>query len=598
MGVSISHQAQTLQHWREAVLHRIIPPLLAIGALALITSSIDLIQSAQPYDFLTILARILFYTSVFIMVAFMVYQRKLKLALRAGIPLAALYTISIIELHFYWFGRDGMLLAFVAVALTTLLFGLYQGMGMLASTAIFLFVTAVAPWTPWLEFPFERTLSLSPTVMLDEMVLFVFLVIIVIIPTSYLLQSLEQSLSTTREHAHRAEEMAQRFAQQAHELTEKNRRLEHVERELRETIVQTERRLAHIQALQQIDHAITTNQDVYQTLEITLAQVTTQLQVDAAAVWLVNPIAQTLDYAAGRGLPETSSHEARAIDGMSCTAHVARQRRLLSTTIQQPLFSQTNRGVTNPDAGIACYGVPLIVRNEVKGVLEVFHRQPLTPESEWLNFLQVLAGQTAIAIDHAELMAELQRSNDELLLAYDATIAALARTLELRDAETEGHCRRVTELTVRLAEIMGFSEEERVRIRRGALLHDIGKVAIPDAILLKPGPLTDDEYAVMQQHTIYAYEMLAAVPFLQLALDIPYCHHEKWDGSGYPRGLRGEDIPLSARMFAIIDVYDALCSDRPYRKRWTEAQVRSYLAEQSGKHFDPAIVQIFLAQAI
>jgi putative nucleotidyltransferase with HDIG domain len=180
------------------------------------------------------------------------------------------------------------------------------------------------------------------------------------------------------------------------------------------------------------------------------------------------------------------------------------------------------------------------------------------------------------------------------MLAYDATIEGWARALELRDVETEGHSRRVTQLTLDMAKHLGFSDEELLQIQRGALLHDIGKMAIPDSVLLKEGPLTDEEFEIMKRHTSYAYALLSNIPFLLPARDIPYCHHEKWDGTGYPRGLRGLHIPLAARVFAVIDVYDALRSDRPYRKKWSHRKTCDYLREQSGSHFDPEMVTLFL----
>ncbi len=190
--------------------------------------------------------------------------------------------------------------------------------------------------------------------------------------------------------------------------------------------------------------------------------------------------------------------------------------------------------------------------------------------------------------------AALQQAHTELLLSYDATIEGWIYALDLRDKETEGHSLRVTELTMRLAEAVGISGDELMHIRRGALLHDVGKLGIPDAILLKPGKLTEEEWIVMRRHPQYAYDMLAPIPFLRPALDIPYCHHEKWDGSGYPQGLAGEAIPFSARLFAIADVWDALRSDRPYRAGWPEAQILEHIRAQVGGHFDPKAVEIFL----
>jgi HD-GYP domain-containing protein (c-di-GMP phosphodiesterase class II) len=240
------------------------------------------------------------------------------------------------------------------------------------------------------------------------------------------------------------------------------------------------------------------------------------------------------------------------------------------------------------------YAVPLVAKGHVKGVLEIFHRKVLEPDPEWEEFLESLAAQAAIAIDNTQLFRDSQRANLELSLAYDATLEGWAKALELRDKETEGHSQRVTEMTVRLGRAVGLQDEELVHLRRGALLHDIGKMGIPDSILLKPGPLTETEWEVMRKHPVYAYEMLSPIKYLKPALEIPYAHHEKWDGSGYPQGLKGNNIPLAARAFAIVDVWDALSSDRPYREAWSQEKVCAYLQEQSGKHFDPEIVQAFL----
>jgi len=188
---------------------------------------------------------------------------------------------------------------------------------------------------------------------------------------------------------------------------------------------------------------------------------------------------------------------------------------------------------------------------------------------------------------------DLRQSHEELKRAYSTTIQGWAQALELRDAETEGHSRRVVPLTVRMARALGVDGEELLHIERGAILHDVGKMGIPDSVLLKPGRLTDEEWVVMRRHPGYARDMLAKIPYLHNALDIPYSHHERWDGTGYPQGLAGEDIPLSARIFAIVDVWDALSSDRPYRQGWPTDKVMEHIHSQSGKHFDPALVELF-----
>ncbi|MBF8277055.1 MAG: putative signaling protein [Candidatus Brocadiaceae bacterium] len=207
---------------------------------------------------------------------------------------------------------------------------------------------------------------------------------------------------------------------------------------------------------------------------------------------------------------------------------------------------------------------------------------------------EVIATQGAIAIDHASLLNELQRSNIEIVIAYDHTLEGWSRALDLRDKETEGHSKRVTEMTLRLMRATRLGGAELVHARRGALLHDIGKLGVPDSILLKPGPLTEEEWVVMRRHPEYANALLSPITYLKHSIDIPYCHHEKWDGTGYPRGLKGEQIPLVARLFAVVDVWDALRYERPYRKGWSDEKVCEYIHSHAGTHFDPEVVKVFL----
>jgi HD-GYP domain-containing protein (c-di-GMP phosphodiesterase class II) len=211
-----------------------------------------------------------------------------------------------------------------------------------------------------------------------------------------------------------------------------------------------------------------------------------------------------------------------------------------------------------------------------------------------MDFLNTLTAETAIAVDNAQLFKDLEKSNKDLAIAYETTLEGWAKTLELRDRETEGHSQRVLDLTVRIARKLGIEQDEMVHIKRGSLLHDIGKMGVPDNILLKEGPLDEHEWEIMKKHPVFAYRMLSAITLLENALEIPYSHHEKWDGSGYPRGLRGEEIPLSARIFAIVDVWDAIQSDRPYRKAWSDGKAMEYIQSESGKHFDPMVVHAFL----
>lgn len=198
--------------------------------------------------------------------------------------------------------------------------------------------------------------------------------------------------------------------------------------------------------------------------------------------------------------------------------------------------------------------------------------------------------------ERARIEEQTRRSKEELAESYHATLVGWVKALDLRDKETEGHSLRVTELTVAIAKAIGMSEEEIGHVQRGALLHDIGKLGIPDSILHKPGPLDEQEWVLMRKHPVYAYEWLSPIAYLRPALDIPHYHHEKWDGSGYPRGLKGDEIPLAARIFALVDVWDALRSDRPYRSAWPEEKVRDHIRSQSGSHFDPSLVELFLEQ--
>jgi HD-GYP domain-containing protein (c-di-GMP phosphodiesterase class II) len=188
----------------------------------------------------------------------------------------------------------------------------------------------------------------------------------------------------------------------------------------------------------------------------------------------------------------------------------------------------------------------------------------------------------------------MQSSNTELAIAYDSTLVGWANAMELRALEPVGHARRVDNLATHLAQVLGLNDIDQVHIHHGALLHDIGKMGIPDSIVLKPGPLTEEEWEIMRTHPRCAYEMLSPISYLRLALDIPYSHHEKWDGTGYPRGLKGETIPLAARIFAVVDVWDALTSPQPYRKAWSETDALEYIRQQAGLHFDPLVVNSFL----
>ncbi|MGH2348114.1 MAG: GAF domain-containing protein, partial [bacterium] len=355
------------------------------------------------------------------------------------------------------------------------------------------------------------------------------------------------------------------------------------------------RRLNELQALRDIDTAIGGSLDARVTLNIFLDKVTTHLQVDAADILLLNPGSQMLEFLAGRGFRTAALQHTRLRLGTGYAGQAALERRTVSVP---NLADAGDRFARTPlladEQFVSYFAVPLIAKGQAQGVLEVFHRQPLAPDNEWLDFLSTLAGQAAIAIDSTRLFDNLQRANVELTLAYDTTLEGWSRALDLRDRETEGHTQRVTELTVRLAGAVGVEDDTLVHVRRGALLHDIGKMGIPDSVLLKPGPLTEDEWEIMRRHPVYAHELLSPIAYLRPALAIPYGHHEKWDGTGYPRGLKGEQIPLEARVFAVVDVWDALTSDRPYRPAWPKDKAREYIRQQARTHFDPRVADVFL----
>ena len=215
---------------------------------------------------------------------------------------------------------------------------------------------------------------------------------------------------------------------------------------------------------------------------------------------------------------------------------------------------------------------------------------PTYKVAEWLTMLKTLVSRTAIPAKNGYKRLNFPPNNREI---SDTALLEWSRALELHDNDTEEHSQRVSEMTVQLARAMGIQEKNLIHVRRGALLHDIGNMGIPDYILSKPGKLSENEWDIMRQHPYHAYQMLTKYPVLRAAVDIPYYHHERWDGSGYPLGLEGAKIPLGARVTAIIDVWDALNSDRPYRKAWPQKRAKTYIQKQAGKHFDPEVVDAF-----
>lgn len=354
------------------------------------------------------------------------------------------------------------------------------------------------------------------------------------------------------------------------------------------------RSLRNLSALRQIDLAVLGSVDLNITVNIILEQVMNELEVDASSILLAEPHTKVLKYLGGRGFLTSRVNETRlrAGEGVAGQVFLERKERLIPD-LSKAGAKFVRAQLVEEEGFVSYFGSPLIAKGKAIGVLEIFSRNRLEANSDWIKFLEMLAGQTAIALDSAALFESLERANLDLQVAYDSTLEGWVKALDLRDHETEGHTIRVANMTVELGRIMGISEEELIHVRRGALLHDIGKMAVPDEILLKPGKLTKAEWEVMRQHPANANEWLKPISYLRPALDIPKYHHERWDGEGYPYGLKGENIPLAARVFAVVDVWDALTSDRPYRKAWEPGKVAEHIRAGVEGHFDPQIVEEF-----
>jgi PAS domain S-box-containing protein len=356
---------------------------------------------------------------------------------------------------------------------------------------------------------------------------------------------------------------------------------------------QTSAQLSQLRTLQKVDRAITGSLDLDLTLRLLLTEITSHLAVDAAAVLLLHPHSLILECAAAHGFRQRSIEQTHIMIGQCVAGRAALTHETIHITDLQNDANFSRRQMV-AEEGFQSYSVaPLITKGKVVGVFEFYSRGVIERGLDWDDFLETLADQATIAIENARLFSDLQRSNLEMELAYDATIEGWARAVDLRGHEAEGHSVRMSELALGLAASMGMREADMIHLRRGALLHDIGNLGIPDEILLKQSELTPEEWEVMRRHPVMAYELLHPIQFLRPALDIPYCHHEKWDGSGYPRGLAGERIPLAARIFSVADEFAALTSDRPYRPAWTRDKAISYIEEQSGLHFDPQVVNAF-----
>lgn len=351
-------------------------------------------------------------------------------------------------------------------------------------------------------------------------------------------------------------------------------------------------RLGLLEALRRIDLQIITDPKPEKVVEQVLSEMMKHLLIEAACLLQLEDGDQArpiLGYRFGEQLPRSRlPFRSKLYEDVSSKREPIIVEDIAKSYREIPLSDFYLR------QGYVWYcGVPLFVTAHFFGILELVSRKPIYPTPSWLATLDTFAGQCSIGLELACSAAKLRESEEQLRIAYDATLEGWTRALEMRDCETAGHTRRVTELTERLARESKMDENEIVQVRRGALLHDIGKMGVPDSILRKLGPLTDEEWQIIRQHPVFARDWLWPIEYLRPAIPIPYCHHEKWDGSGYPQGLRGEEIPWPARIFAVVDVFDALSSDRPYRKAWPREKVFAYIREQEGRHFDPRAVELF-----
>ncbi|MGD8406727.1 MAG: HD domain-containing phosphohydrolase [Anaerolineales bacterium] len=349
--------------------------------------------------------------------------------------------------------------------------------------------------------------------------------------------------------------------------------------------------------LLKVSSALTSTLELAEVLRITIESVTTLLSIDTGAIYTL----ENGDLYLGATVPAMPAEFPKELR----LAHLKDHPHINeSVTTKKPVYLPDARKVTLTPAEqvavkerklISLLYYPLLIRDDVIGVFIVGTSKGVRSFKEnELDLCAALSSQSALAISNAKLYKQAQQAIADITKAYDATLEGWSRVLDMRDHVTDQHTHRVADLTVDLAKKMDIPVTELGNIRRGALLHDIGKMGIPDAILQKPDVLTDAEWKTMKKHPEMAYQFLSHISYLQPALEIPLCHHEKWDGTGYPRKLKGEEIPLAARIFTVVDVYDALTSERPYRKAWKKEDALAYIREQAGKHFFPEAVDAFL----
>jgi len=358
---------------------------------------------------------------------------------------------------------------------------------------------------------------------------------------------------------------------------------------------ESEKLVEKLTTLNRIEKTILENLSLPTTLDILVEKLVRELDVDAADILYFHPTLKTLKLIAQTGFRQNVLQNTDLEIGEGHAGTAAQSQ----NTIYIPDLSQEETKLTRSlefaaEQFVSYFGVPLLAKGKLVGVMEIFHRSPLDPDQQRLDLFEMVAGLAAIAIDHQNLQKDLERSRTEIIKGFDAIIEGWAQALELRGIESPGHAQRAVDLTLRLAGELGLSGDILVELRRGVLLHDIGKMGIPDQILKKGKELTKEEWKMVGRHPIDAFDLLGKIDALKSARDIPLYHHERWDGEGYPQGLKGDKIPFQARIFAIVDVWDALLTDRPYRDAWPRDKAVAHIKEQAGKHFDPRVVNAFI----
>ena len=333
----------------------------------------------------------------------------------------------------------------------------------------------------------------------------------------------------------------------------------------------------------------------YLNLDYVLGQAVKKLTIDAIALYLRNR-AGSLTFLQGRGF---TSEEIKYVIGnpvaKNTRSKILSRSNSVITNIQldQPKGTAKIKS-TSLHPLIKYQASPIILSGEAKGVIEVYSRESDGIKVSDGEAFDMVTQKISSALDRTGQSDHFSPTLGTNPPKHSATLDALMAAMLLRSGEIVSHARRVTDMTLHLAKTFGLADDQMVHLVRGAMLHDIGKLAIPDSILQKPGALSRSEWDLMRKHPEFAFKLLSPIASLKKALPIPYSHHERWDGSGYPLGLKGDAIPLAARLFSIVDVWDALRSDRPYRKAWLDHDVQYYILKQSGKQFDPQVTEVFL----